>query len=90
MQEDPQAQNYDPKHKIIRSLFNGSRGPLLRKATAVDWAGDPIEVEHRFSLGHGERSYTRAVIDARGFRFCDGCRRFLRTAHQPARPRPSR
>jgi hypothetical protein len=57
MNEDPQAPNYDPQHKIIKSLFNGSRGPLLRKATALDWAGDPIEVEHRFSLGHGERSY---------------------------------
>ena len=48
MNEDPGAPNYDPKHKIIRSLFNGSRGPLLRKATALDWAGDPIEVENRF------------------------------------------
>src|SRR5437762_2439933 len=57
MNEDPQAPNYDPEHKIIRSLFNGSRGPLLRKATAQDWAGDPIEVEHRFRLGHGERTY---------------------------------
>ena len=57
MNEDPQAPNYDPQHKIIRSLFNGSRGPLMRKATALDWAGDPIEVEHRFKLGHGERNY---------------------------------
>jgi hypothetical protein len=57
MNEDPQAPNYDPEHKIIKSLFNGSRGPLLRKATAQDWAGDPIEVEHRFRLGHGERTY---------------------------------
>lgn len=57
MNEDPGAPNYDPEHKIIRSLFNGSRGPLLRKATARDWAGDPIEVENRFKLGHGERSY---------------------------------
>jgi hypothetical protein len=57
LNEDPGAPNYDPQHKLIRSLFNGSRGPLLRKATALDWAGDPIEVEHRFSLGHGERSY---------------------------------
>jgi hypothetical protein len=55
--EDKGAPNYDPKHKIIRSLFNGSRGPLLRKATALDWAGDPIEVENRFNLGHGERNY---------------------------------
>jgi hypothetical protein len=57
LNEDPQAPNYDPRHKIIRSLFNGSRGPLLRKATALDWAGDPIEVAGRFRLGHGERSY---------------------------------
>lgn len=57
MNEDPGAPNYDLAHKIIRSLFNGSRGPLLRKATALDWAGDPIEVKDRFRLGHGERSY---------------------------------
>lgn len=55
--EDPTAPNYDPEHKIIRSLFNGSRGPLLRKATALDWAGDPIDVEHRFTPRHGERTY---------------------------------
>jgi hypothetical protein len=57
MNEDPGAPNYDPKHRIIRSLFNGSRGPLLRKATALDWTGDPIEVENRFKPLHGERSY---------------------------------
>jgi hypothetical protein len=57
LNEDPQAQNYDAKHRIIKSMFNGSRGPLLRKATALDWAGDPIEVADRFKLGHGERSY---------------------------------
>ena len=51
---DPTAPNYDPEHKVIRSLLNGSRGPLLRKATALDWAGDPIEVEGRFALRHGE------------------------------------
>jgi hypothetical protein len=61
MNEDAGAPNYDPKHKIIRSLFNGSRGPLLRKATALDWAGDPIEVENRFELLHGERSYAEMV-----------------------------
>ncbi len=59
--EEPGAANYDPQHKIIRSLFNGSRGPLLRKATALDWAGDRIEVEGRFSLQHGERSYTEML-----------------------------
>ena len=31
MGEDPQAQNYDKDHRIIRSLLNGSRGPMLRK-----------------------------------------------------------
>ena len=57
MDEDPQAKNYDPEHKIIRSLFTGSRGPLLRKATALDWAGDPIEVAGRFDPAHGERNF---------------------------------
>jgi hypothetical protein len=57
MNEDPGAANYDPQHRVIRSLFNGSRGPLLRKATALDWTGDPIDVENRFELGHGERNY---------------------------------
>lgn len=61
MNEDPQAANYDPQHKIIRSMFNGSRGPLLRKATGLDWAGDPIEVEGRFRPGHGERNYNQML-----------------------------
>ena len=61
LNDDPGAPNYDPKQKIIRSLFNGSRGPLLRKATALDWAGDPIEVEHRFRPGHGEHSYPQML-----------------------------
>lgn len=61
LNEDPQAPNYDPEHRIVRSMFNGSRGPLLRKATGLDWAGDPIEIEGRFRLGHGERSYDEMV-----------------------------
>jgi hypothetical protein len=61
LNEDPGAPNYDPKHRIIRSLFNGSRGPLLRKATALDWAGDPIEVRNRFRLLHGETSYDQML-----------------------------
>ncbi|MBN1401557.1 MAG: hypothetical protein JXA74_12010, partial [Anaerolineae bacterium] len=61
MGEDPQAPNWDPEHKIIRSMMNGSRGPMLRKATGLDWAGDPIEVEGRFRLGHGEHSYQQIV-----------------------------
>ena len=37
----PQLRQGPPRHP---SFFNGSGGPLLRKATALDWAGDPIQV----------------------------------------------
>jgi hypothetical protein len=58
MDEDPGAPNYDPKLKLIKSLMNGSRGPMLRDATPLDWTGDPIDVKNRFpSLGHGEDDY---------------------------------
>ena len=40
LNEDPEAQNYDPKYKIIKSLFNGSKGPITRPVTPVDWDGD--------------------------------------------------
>jgi len=59
--EDETAPNYDPQHRIIRSMFNGSRGPLLRRATPLDWAGDPIEVEGRFDAGHGERNFAEML-----------------------------
>jgi hypothetical protein len=39
MNEDPGAPNFDPRTGIIRSLFNGSRGPKLTPATANDWDG---------------------------------------------------
>ena len=42
MNRDPEAPNYDAKQKIIRSLLNGSRGPMLRMATRPDWSGDPL------------------------------------------------
>lgn len=61
MNEDPRAENYNPEHRIIRSLFNGSRGPVLRKATALDWAGDPIDVEGRFKPKHGERTFAEML-----------------------------
>lgn len=60
--DDPQADNWDAEHKIIRSMFNGSRGPLLRKATGLDWAGDPIEIQGRFRPGHGERDYHQMLV----------------------------
>lgn len=56
LNEDPQAPNYDPRYKIIRSFFTGSRGPLLRKATPVDYVGDPVE-PGRFTQLRGERNY---------------------------------
>lgn len=56
MNEDPDAPNYDPEHKIIRSLHNGSRGPKLTDASVMDWGGEPVE-------GHPERleRYTTAA-----------------------------
>jgi hypothetical protein len=56
MGEDPDAPNYDPKHKIIRSMMNGSKGPLLRKATSMDWVGEPFDMTG-FDALHGERNF---------------------------------
>ncbi len=58
MGEDPEAPNYDPRLKVIRSMQNGSRGPMLRKATAVDWVGDSFEVG-KFVAQHGEHTYAQ-------------------------------
>ncbi|MCH2211064.1 MAG: hypothetical protein MK110_07165 [Fuerstiella sp.] len=41
MDEDPEARNYDPEQKLIRSLFNGSRGPLMTIAKEYEWGGHP-------------------------------------------------
>ncbi len=54
MNEDPGAPNYDPEHKIIRSFFNGSKGPLLRPATPEQWSGDPMT---KFGDQHNAASY---------------------------------
>ena len=56
MGEDPEAPNYDAAHKIIRSMENGSRGPMLRKATPLDWVGDPFDVKN-FIAEHGESTF---------------------------------
>ena len=61
MGDDIDAPNYDPQHRIIKSLMNGSRGPMLRKATALDWAGDPFEAGHRFFMEHGEDTYEQTL-----------------------------
>jgi hypothetical protein len=56
MGEDADAPNYDARHKIIRSMQTGSRGPMLRPATALDWVGDPFDVKH-FKAEHGESTF---------------------------------
>lgn len=40
--EDAAAPNYDPANQILKSLWTGSMGPMLRKATTYDWVGDPV------------------------------------------------
>jgi hypothetical protein len=42
MGEDPEAPNYDKEKRIIKSIWTGSKGPMLRKATVYDWVGDPV------------------------------------------------
>lgn len=42
MNEDPEANNYDAKLKIIRSLHNGSRGAKISDAKPEDWGGEAI------------------------------------------------
>ena len=60
MGEDPEAPNWDPKLRIIKSMMNGSRGPMLRDATALDWAGDPFDTTNFFMV-HGEDSYEETL-----------------------------
>lgn len=58
MGEDPDAPNYDTRRKLIRSMINGSKGPLLRPATALDWVGDPFDATGFVAL-HGESTYAQ-------------------------------
>ncbi|MCI4591879.1 hypothetical protein MOK15_17485 [Sphingobium sp. BYY-5] len=57
---DPDAPNYDPRLKMMRSLLNGSRGPMLRQATSLDWAGDPFDPAP-FHMEHGETTYQETL-----------------------------
>ncbi len=50
MGNDSDAPNYDPKHKVIKSIWTGSLGPMMRKATTYDWVGDPVP--GRFHILH--------------------------------------
>jgi hypothetical protein len=58
--EDKSAPNYDPRRRLMRSMINGSKGPLLRKATALDWAGDPFDPTG-FFMEHGETTYQETL-----------------------------
>ncbi|MBM3735779.1 MAG: hypothetical protein FJW39_08330 [Acidobacteria bacterium] len=52
MNEDPEAPNYDPAKKLIKSIWTGSKGPMLHKATTYDWVGD--DVPGSFHILHGK------------------------------------
>ena len=57
--EDPEIGNYDPERKIIRSIWNGSLGPMLRRATVYDWVGDPVP--GKFHLLHNPARNTQML-----------------------------
>ena len=57
--EDLSYGNYDPERRIIRSIWNGSRGPMLRRATVYDWVGDPVP--GKFHLLHNPARTTQLL-----------------------------
>lgn len=59
MNEDPEAPNYDPVNKVIKSIWTGSKGPMLHKATTYDWVGD--SVPGSFHLLHGKQGRRQLV-----------------------------
>ncbi len=59
MNEDPEAPNYDPVNKVIKSIWTGSKGPMLHKATTYDWVGDPTPGS--FHLLHGKNGRGQLV-----------------------------
>ena len=59
MNEDPEAPNYDPVNKVIKSLWTGSKGPMLHRATTYDWVGDPVPGS--FYLLHGPNGVNKLV-----------------------------
>ena len=59
LNEDSSALNYDPVHKIMRSFWTGSRGPMLRESNAYDWAGD--RTEGTFNMLHHSGGRTKML-----------------------------
>ena len=41
--EDLAADNYDPEHRIIKSIHNGSQGAKITPASEMDWGGLPVD-----------------------------------------------
>jgi hypothetical protein len=63
MGEDPEAPNYDAEHKIIRSPFHGSTGPLFdADAEFVKRALDPVYYPGGVARGHAQRSNLYPII----------------------------
>ena len=63
MNEDPEAPNYDPTYKIIRSPFHGSVGPRFH--ADLDLAKillDPIYYPGGVARGHAQRSNLHPVV----------------------------
>ena len=59
MNEDPEAPNYDAEKKLIKSIWTGSKGPMLTKATVYDWVGDPVAGS--FHLIHNPAKRTKLL-----------------------------
>ena len=70
--DEPPNPNYDPEHKIIRSVLNGSRGPVLGSVDPIEWAGDPFEVVGRFKPGRGHRSFDDYLYHFETYRRVEG------------------
>jgi len=57
---DRSVANYDAQARVIRSVLNGSKGPMLRQATPLDWTGDPFDTRP-FHMEHGEQNYAQTL-----------------------------
>ena len=76
MNEDPEAANYDPDKKIIRSIWTGSRGPMLHKATTYDWVGDPVPGS--FNLFHNPAGKSKLLnLEANYQKMLSHCDEYL-------------
>ena len=63
MDEDPEAQNYDSKYKIIRSPFHGGVGPRFHAdIDQVKVLLDPVYYPNGVATGHAQRSNLHPVV----------------------------